>query len=183
MSLDATHAAMHYEQAFGGRRTGGSQLLRSFMAKFAGKGDAATENIWGDSFQGSGAARLTAQEQALRNIILDGSMSRNKTTKVLTACNHIDVWPTRIQFVEAVAALASVHQDDLSRKIEGHKTTIGKMLYALTAPEKMEWLFNNLRYRQGLSSSVRSLLPSGTTGNEALHAELNSWFRQESRSQ
>ena len=44
----------------------------------------------------------------------------------------------------------------------------------------MEWLFNNLRYRQGPQPEVRMLLilPSATTSNDALHAEMNGWFRQ-----
>ena len=32
--------------------------------------------------------------------------------------------------------------------------------------------------RKKLSRHVRELLPSGTASNEALHAEINNWFRQ-----
>ena len=55
---------------------------------------------------------------------------------------------------------------------------MAKFLYKLTAADKVEWLTNNLRYRQFLPASRRILLLSGTTANEALHAELNAWYRQ-----
>jgi hypothetical protein len=45
----------------------------------------------------------------------------------------------------------------------------------------MEWLFNNIRMRARLPADLQGLLPSGTTSNEALHAEINSWFRQTQR--
>jgi len=65
----------------------------------------------------------------------------------------------------------------MGHKLEGTNVTVGKLLYQLKDAEKMEWLFNNLLYRQGLQPEVRALLPSGTTSNEALHAEMNGWFR------
>ncbi|CAJ1423131.1 unnamed protein product, partial [Effrenium voratum] len=70
------------------------------------------------------------------------------------------------------------HSKDLPRKLEGTKLTIGKLLFNLTAADRAEWLFNNLRFRHFLPRNVQMLMPSGTTSNEALHAELNSWFRQ-----
>ena len=52
----------------------------------------------------------------------------------------------------------SLHAGEMQRKIEGTKITVRKMLYNTTAPDKAEWLFNNLRYRQGLGYSGLSLL-------------------------
>jgi len=42
----------------------------------------------------------------------------------------------------------------------------------------MGWYFNNLRLRASILPSRLALLPSGTSSNEALHAELNRMFRQ-----
>ena len=64
VSLDPTHAAMHYEQALGRHRTAGSALLRKFMAKFGGHDPSVKENIWGPMFEG-GACRLTQEHQAV----------------------------------------------------------------------------------------------------------------------
>ena len=178
LSLDPIHVAMHYEDAFGRRRTQGSRLLRSLMAKFNGYEQAADGSIWGELFEGAGNLRLSSQEEALRKQIPTGEMSTRKAKRVLTEVENLVVWPTRIQFIEAVAALSSTYCSDLKRKAENNKTTVGKILHQITSPEKVEWLFNNLRFRTSLPATDRSLLPTGTTSNEALHAELNNIFRQ-----
>ena len=177
LSLDPTHAAMHYEQALGRRRSAGSALLRKFMAKFGGYDPNITENIWGPMFEG-GTCRLTAQEQILRDEIKEGTMSKRRAARVLAACVDFHVWPTRLQFVEAIAALAATYNTDLTKKIDGTKITVATILYNITAADRLEWLFNCTRYRHFLPHAHRALLPSGTASNEALHAELNSWFRQ-----
>ena len=178
LSLDPTHGAMHYEQATNGRKTKGSSLLRRLLAKFSASDPQITENIWGPYFDGNEVRKLTAQEANLREQILDGSMSQRRAKNVLQQASALTVWPTRIQFVEALAALAAQNQSDLQRKIEGTKMTVAKILHRLADASKCDWLFNNLRYRQFLPLSTRLLLPSGTTSNEALHAELNKHFKQ-----
>ena len=40
------------------------------------------------------------------------------------------------------------------------------------------WLFNNLRVRAMMCKSANVLMPTGTTSNESLCAEINGWFRQ-----
>lgn len=181
LSLDPTHAAMRYEQASFGRRTAGSSLLRSFMAKFSGHDRNIAGDIWGPMFAGQDAVPLSQQEARLRQQILSASMPRRKAAQVIDeAAGHV-VWRTRIQFIEALAALAARHKDEMSRKLDGTSIRVDKILHALAGVDKVEWLFNSLRYRRALPLPVRMLLPSGTTSNEALHAELNSWFRQTQR--
>ncbi|CAJ1441782.1 unnamed protein product [Effrenium voratum] len=176
--LDGTHAAMHYEQATNGRKTAGSALLRKFLAKFCPRDNALAVNIWGAPYDGSLPARLSAPENALREHIIKGTLGLRRARHVLASVDGLSAWPTRIQFIEAVAALAREHSKNLERKIEGTRETVGKILYHLTAADRLEWLFNNLRLRTSMTSAALVLLPSGTTGNEALHAELNAAFRQ-----
>lgn len=178
LSLDPTHAAMRYEQATNGRKTAGSMLLRRFMVKFTGHDASMVGDVWGAMFDGAGQHDLSPQEAKLREQILTTSMSRRRAARVIQDAGDLEVWPTRIQFIEAIAALASQHSADMARKIEGTKISVAKVLHGLTSPDKMEWLFNSLRYRHTLPLQVRLLLPSGTASNEALHAELNGWFRQ-----
>ncbi len=52
-----------------------------------------------------------------------------------------------------------------------------RILWSATAASRVEWYFNGIRMRHTLHASKLSLLPSGTTSNEALHAEINRWFR------
>lgn len=77
-----------------------------------------------------------------------------------------------------MAAVSAARVNEMGKKIDGGQVTVAKMLHSVTAAEKAEWLLNNLRYRQFLSAPVRGLLPSRTTSNEALRAEINTWFRQ-----
>ena len=154
-----------------------SALLRSFMVKFTTWDPDVTAPIWGPMYAG-GEIACTVQENKLRDHILHGSMPTARANKVLASCVALKAWPTRLQFIEALAALACLHANDMQKKIEGTKIPIRKMLYNITAPDKAEWLFNNLRYRQVLAPAVRVLMASGTTANEALHAEINTWFRQ-----
>ena len=177
LSLDPTHTAMKYEQACGGRRTAGSVLLRKFLVKFTTTDPGLSTQIWGPMYAGQDVSSTTP-ETRLREHILQGSMPKIRADRVLEACAHLKVWPTRLQFVEAIAALASLCAADLQRKVEGTKVTLAKVLYNITAADKAEWLFENLRYRQSLSEASLSLMASGTTTNEALHAEVISWFRQ-----
>ena len=48
----------------------------------------------------------------------------------------------------------------------------------LHAACRIGWYLNNQYVRASLSSAKAALLPTGTTSNEALHAELNNTFRQ-----
>ena len=178
LSLDPTHAAMHYEQATGGRRTHGSSLLRRFLSKFSCHGAATSHNVWGLMYDGTQSRCLTTQEMQLRDHVMEGTMNARRARRVISESEMLETWPTRIQFVEAVAALAADNKKDLSRKIDGTKLTVAKILYNLVAADRLEWLFNNLRFRVGLNDVTKLLLPSGTASNEALHAELNAIFRQ-----
>ena len=176
--LDATHASMHYEEATGGRRTGGSSMLRRFMAKFCGKDSSWPANLWGNFYDGSTLARLSAPEQSLRELITEGTMPLRRARRIIRDAEDLLVWPTRIQFIEALAALAREHSKDMGRKVPGTRTTVAKILLGITTADRIEYLLNNSRFRCTLSRSELVLLPSGTTSNEALHAEMNGWFRQ-----
>ena len=121
---------------------------------------------------------LTTQEMQLRDHVMEGTMNARRARRVISESEMLETWPTRIQFVEAVAALAADNKKDLSRKIDGTKLTVAKILYNLVAADRLEWLFNNLRFRVGLNDVTKLLLPSGTASNEAQHAELNAIFRQ-----
>lgn len=178
LSLDPTHTAMKYEQALGGKKSQGSSLMRQLLVKFTTHDANVQGNIWGPVYEGGVAPAQTEQEKRLRAQILDASMSKYRARRVLQAMEALLLWPTRIEFIEAVAALAAIYQQDMQRKLDGTRLTVAKVLHSVTSEDKIEWLFNNLRYRQFLPPNVRMLMPSGTTSNEALHAELNAWYRQ-----
>jgi len=62
--------------------------------------------------------------------------------------------------------------------VTGSNREVRQLLWTATVPAKIEWLLNNTRARQSVEPSRLGLLARGTMANEALHAELNGWFRQ-----
>jgi len=62
--------------------------------------------------------------------------------------------------------------------VTGSNREVRQLLWTATAPARIEWLFNNIRARHSVEPSRLGLLARGTMSNEALHAELNGWFRQ-----
>ena len=81
----------------------------------------------------------------------------------------------RITFVETLAALCKIYPEEVDRRVTGSNKEVRKVLWAATAPDRMEWLFDNLRVRHAMGAPARALMPSGTASNEALHAEIISW--------
>ena len=118
-------------------------LLPAFLAKFAGHDVTVNKSIWGPMYDGSRQCSLSPQETRLREQISTQVMSKRKAQRIVSEAAHLQVWPTRIQFIEALAALSSLHPGEMHRKLEGSKTTVVKMLHSLASSEKVEWLFNS----------------------------------------
>ena len=71
----------------------------------------------------------------------------------------------RVEWIRALAALTSAYRTEVQRVAPGPN-------------RRSDWYFNNLRMRHLIEPSRLSLLPIGTTSNEALHHEINNWFRE-----
>jgi hypothetical protein len=64
------------------------------------------------------------------------------------------------------------------KKSPGPNKTVCEILWCAAAAPRIEWYLNNTRQRHSMCVERLTLLPAGTTSNEALHAEINNWFRQ-----
>ena len=73
--------------------------------------------------------------------------------------------------------VCALHSEEVERKVTGTSKSVRQVLWSACSPQRSGWLFNNQRVRHALSPLQRALLPSGTTSNEALHSEINSWTR------
>ena len=84
------------------------------------------------------------------------------------------------EFLEALAALTSKFKCEVVRlthiRRKGKGIPLYEVLHAKASEVNLQWYFNNLRLRQQLPWHYRALLPSGTSSNESLHHEVNSWF-------
>lgn len=179
LTLDPVHLAMHYESSSARKKTAGSAALRRCLAKFSNQDAALSPSHWGNFFSNQDA-KLTSREEALRSQILDGSMLESKARKLLTKGEAATVWVSRVEFLEQLAAISSAFRSEVAKKTEEGKS-VGQLLWQAGQPDRLEYLFNNLRVRSAMSAAENLLLPTGTTSNESLHAEINGWFRQTQR--
>ena len=85
---------------------------------------------------------------------------------------------TALQFAEAPGDVRFLYEDELVRVVPGPNKSGRRLLYNACSAARIEWYANNIRARWSLPQDVLQLLPSGTTSNEALHAELKSFFKQ-----
>jgi hypothetical protein len=85
---------------------------------------------------------------------------------------------TPADFLENLAALSAMHGDAVKKIVRSTNRPLWRLLWCAGAPGRLQWLFNNIRMRHAMDRRMLGLLPSGTTSNEALHFEINSWFKQ-----
>jgi len=85
---------------------------------------------------------------------------------------------TRVEYIECLAALVSMFPEEVSKVIPGPNKPVYKLLWNAAALDRVEWMFNNIRVRHLIPLSEYQLLSSGTASNEALHAEVNRWFKE-----
>jgi len=178
MALDPTHLAMVYEHCHYRKRTPGSRALRILLAKFWREDPAADAASWGPAYDGTGLPPLLDELDSLHtDQILDGSMEYNRAARIL---DHIDPdapWRCLSDWIEALAAHAAVHRAELVRRTHQSGAPLCRLIQNVAEPKKAQWLFNNLRLLHSLPPHARSLVASGTTANEAFHAEINRWMR------
>ena len=112
-----------------------------------------------------------------RDMMLDFSMSTDESDDILDSLQEDQPFYCRLDFIKCLAALCQRLPTEVSKKIAGANKHVYKILWAACAPDRFEWLMNSLRVRHQMDPSYRWFLPSGTSSNEALHAEINSWSR------
>eukprot|EP00435_Cladocopium_sp_Y103_P017516 s1987_g4.t1 len=177
LCLDPIHLAIVYEYAQWGKRTQGSKCLRALLRKVAVIDPQKSAASWGPFFEGKDPPQLTREEEKARSLILDG-MSAAAADRILASVDPQAPLFCRITFIEALAAICAKYQAEVSRKVTGTSKEVRKVLWSACAPDRLEYLMNNLRVRHSMDAHMRALLPTGTTSNEALHAEINAWSRQ-----
>ena len=177
LSLDPTHVVMLYEATQSHKRTEGSTWLRMAMARFSHRSTVSENIAWGEEYEGM-AVEADAHELTTSEHILHGSLSLPQANKILEKLkeNCDKPWLYRIDFVYALAAISSAYAAE-TKKISTSGVSLRRSLYNLGKPEKVEFLLNCTRWRHCLGAQVNLHMPSGTTSNEAFHAEVNRWCK------
>ena len=113
----------------------------------------------------------------MRKKILDGKLSLPRAKAVAEEMNGELPWYTFMEYIEAMAALSALFPAEVSKPTHHQGHQMKYLLYLATDGDTMNWYFNNIRVRRALAPTMVPLLPSGTSANEALHAEMARWLR------
>ncbi len=179
LSLDPVHLAITYETAHFRKKTDGSRDLRRLLAKFNKFPHAAGGMAWGVAYAGTGTVPQSEHERKLREKILDHKMPLATAKRVLAEIDPNLPWASSIDFVRALAALSAVYPDETKRKSHIAGQPLRKLLWNAAHPSRIQWYANNLRALRDMGTWGAALVASGTSANEALNHEINSWFRNQ----
>jgi hypothetical protein len=177
LAVDPLHLAMVYEHCFFRRKTPGSRCLRTLLAKFGKHDPTKHGDHWGPPYTGHGAEPLDAYSARRREEILSPVMSEAAAQHIIAHVNPSEPWASRRDFVEAMAALRALFPSEVVRRSHVMGKSLFRLMYAATAPSKLEWYLNNQRALHHMPLGRRGLVAMGTTANEAMHHEINAWFR------
>ena len=183
VALDPVHIAMRYEAAFAGKRSPGSKTLRYILRRFSRPATDSSATQWGNVFAGDATRlRVCPISASHSRMILDGSTPHSVGSETLASLDMHSPWTFPGEFVRAMACLSALYPAEMQRSLPRSATPLARVLYNATEASTVQWLFNNSRARALVSLALLPLMPIGTTANEALHAELNGWFRNQPRS-
>ncbi len=94
------------------------------MAKFSKCDQRCDVAVWGAPYDGSCDVQLSRAEELSRSKILDGSLPRARAQMVIDALDDAHPWYTRIDFIDAIAALVALHWEEVVKKVTGHHTSL-----------------------------------------------------------
>ena len=176
--LDEVHLCIIWHIAFWRKATPGQKALRKVQAKFNRVDVSKPPEYWGAFYTGVEDVSYSMAEEAMREQILAGTMTMHRATVVLNQLDEEKPWYCRIDYLQALAAIAAAFPKEMARKTYAQGRTIGHILWNAAAPDKMAWMWNAIIARRSMPQQWMILLPSGTASNESLHAEINRWWRR-----
>ena len=171
VSLDPVHLAIGYERGFVGRRSPGSKELRRIINRFNVTNSGLDPMHWGHAYAGENEPELNNGEAAMLECVKKGSMEDEAAQKWLDELPVDQPFYNRLDFITSIATLVRKHRKEMGRHASP-KTTLRNLLVHACEPGRCEWYFNNHQHRHLLDPHAAASPPSGTTSNEAFHAEL-----------
>ena len=180
ISWDPCHVVFRYESdVFGDgkrgrkqRRTKGASFLRRIMHTFKKVSDDRHAQL-PPYFNGEDVVEPSAAEARSLHQIANGTMNLQVARRILRRFNADTPFLTRAAFLKTFAAFVRRYWKECKRQsISEPEQRVSDIMASYVSPGRVEWLFNQVVFVASLSESDRALFPSGTSGNEALHAEL-----------
>ena len=177
--LDPVHLVIVYVRCHGGKETPGSSFLRRIMARFNRVDTSTSADFWGPVYNGAQVQPPSQTNLFFARFIGACSLEAETANKVFHDFEDDKPYASTSQFVLALAALTKLYSDEVRCKSCMKGKLLCEVLESAAAPDRLHWYFNNTRLRHAVESRSLSLLASGSASNEALHSEINNWFKNQ----
>ena len=155
----------------------GQKWIRLIQAKLNKVDWETPAGHWGDLYDGTGEVELTRQEAQMRHVIASGDMSPHRAATYLNELDGTKPWYSKLEYIQGIAAVASLFDKEMSRKTYQQGRDIRSILMSSCTADRIAWYWNNMIIRRRMSRGRVALMGSGTAPNESLHHEVNTWFR------
>ena len=103
------------------------------------------------SLQLVGAAVVaTAEENAMRDLILSGAMSPHRAIAIL---NNLDVekpWYRKLDYIQGIAAVSALFPKEMQRKTYVAGRLMRSVVWSATANDKLAWYWNGIIVRRSM---------------------------------
>ena len=177
--LDPVHLPIVYQTAFWGKVTAGQRYVRTIQAKFNKVDYNMPVSHWGSPYTGETPAVLSDAEESNRKLIISGAMSQPRATKILNELDGDKPWYRKADYIQALAAVSALFPHEMSRKTYMQSRPMRNVLWNSATADKVAWYWNSIIVRRSMPMHMVSLLGSGTSSNESLHHEMNTWWRNQ----
>jgi hypothetical protein len=142
--------AIFYHQSHYKKNTPGLAYRKLILNKFNKVHYDTRPQAWGAPYTGGCLAPPTNVELIMRKAIQDGSLSRVRVRRVFEGLDPNVPFVPPLDYIEALAALAALFWDEVKRETTQQGKPLARVLYQAAGDERVQWLFNNIRFRRVL---------------------------------
>ena len=119
--------------------------------------------------------QVTAGDKKMRAVIFKKNPNRKTALSQLINIGISIGFKGRQEYFDYIVAAANAHTESAREKTRSQRS-VGELICALRNSETIELQINNERIRKEIAPPILEYMAAGTTGVEALGAELKHWF-------
>ena len=82
------------------------------------------------------------------------ALEQARASSFLKSLDDTKPWYSPMEYIEAVASLATVYAEEMTRKTHVQSRTIAQLLWSACSAERFQWYFNNIRYRRSIERQM-----------------------------
>ena len=120
---------MNYAYTTWRKRTDGSKAVRALMTQFCRTDASVNAQAWGDFHHGNEVPVASPMEVGFRERVFDLGMNPSRASRILNELDYSKPWASRCELVEALAAVASRHSEDMGKFAPGPNKKVKSPLH------------------------------------------------------